>query len=177
MIDRNGKRQQQTRRGCMKGKPEQTFAEHVPPSLTEAREFHHDTHPERTGRSRTRFTARRVGVLLSSLAMAGAGIVVGATPASAGSDQVILTLKGSVGWHHAGDKLEVADNKKDGLGIEGWVRNTVSRIPHSLYVAGAHTSKTRSFSYYPEGTKVQIRMCYRHGAVTTKCSEWVNAEA
>jgi hypothetical protein len=124
-----------------------------------------------------RTIAQRAGFLLASLVLAGVGTIAGAPAASAGSDETIVTARGSVGWYHNGDRVVACDAKKDGLSIEANYRHeggtSTGRV---LHVAGAGECDSETWNLY-EGANIEIRMCYRDDFVITKCSGWQNAEA
>jgi hypothetical protein len=124
-----------------------------------------------------RTIAQRAGFLLASLVLAGVSGIVGAPAASAGSDETIVTARGSVGWYHDGDKVVACDAKKDGLSIEANYRHAGDQSPgRVLHAAGAGNCDTETWNTY-EGANIQIRMCYRDGSIVIKCSGWQNAEA
>jgi hypothetical protein len=60
--------------------------------------------------------------------------------------------------------------------IEANVRRVSGGGLHVLHVAGKGNSDSWTWNL-PEGTGIQIRMCYRDGMVVTECSGWQNAEA
>ncbi len=124
-----------------------------------------------------RSTARRVGVVFASLVLAGVSATVAAPTAFAGSDEQIVTSKGSVGWQHSGDKVTVCDAKKDGLSVEVNYRLAGDTTPgRVLHVAGAGNCDSRVWDK-TEGADIEIRMCYRDNIVVTECSGWQKAEA
>lgn len=124
-----------------------------------------------------RFRARNARILTAGLLLVGAGMVVGAPTASAGSNEQVVTARGSVGWYHDGDKLVVCDAKKDGISIEANYRIAGSTSSgRVLHVAGAGNCDSRVWDK-AEGTDIEIRMCYRDGIIVTKCSDWQAAEA
>ena len=122
-------------------------------------------------------TARRARLLFTSLVLAGAGVLVGAPEASAGSNETIVTERGSVAWYHDGDKVVACYAKKDGLSIEANYRLAGGTTPgRVLHVAGAGNCDTATWDK-SEGANIEIRMCYRDGIVITECSGWQRAEA
>ena len=124
-----------------------------------------------------RSTARGVGVLLSSLVLASAGTVAGATAAYAGSDESITTRTGNVAWYHDGDKIVACDADKDGLSIDaGYRRAGDSGLGYRVNAAGAGNCDSTTWNL-PERTPVEIRMCYRQGSVLIECSGWQRASA
>ena len=125
-----------------------------------------------------RSLGRRVSALASCSALvAAATVTAAASPAAAGSSESISTSRGAVKWTHRGDKISAADKKKDGRSIEANYRiDTNSGYTHVLHVAGNGNSDSRVWNL-PEGTNIEIRMCYRDGSVVTKCSGWQKAEA
>ena len=91
--------------------------------------------------------------------------------------QSVVTARGSVGWFHDGDKVQVCDAKADGLSIEANYRLAGDTTPgRVLHVAGAGNCDSLVWDK-TEGANIQIRMCYRDGFVITKCSDWQAAEA
>jgi hypothetical protein len=124
-----------------------------------------------------RFRARSARFLFAGLLLVGAGMVAGAPAAAAGSNESVVTARGSVGWFHAGDKVQVCDAKADGLSIEANYRLAGDTTPgRVLHVAGAGNCDSKVWDK-TEGANIQIRMCYRDGFVITKCSDWQAAEA
>jgi hypothetical protein len=124
-----------------------------------------------------RSIGRRAVVLFSGSVLAATAVTASASPASAGSSESVSTSRGAVVWTHSGDKISVADTLKDGRSIEGnYRRDSLSAPIHVLHVAGKGKSDSRTWNL-PEGTNIEIRMCYREGSVVTKCSGWQNAEA
>ena len=124
-----------------------------------------------------RTIAQRAGFLLAGLVLAGVGDIAGARAAAAGSDESIVTARGSVWWYHDGDRVVVCDAKKDGLSIEANYRHAGDQSPgRVLHVAGAGECDSETWNTY-EGANIEIRMCYRDGFVITKCSGWQKAEA
>jgi hypothetical protein len=124
-----------------------------------------------------KFTARRAKFLFTGLVVAGAGAVVGAPVAGAGSDESIVTERGSVAWFHDGDKVVACDAKEDGLSIEANYRLEGTTTPgRVLHAAGAGTCEEVTWDKN-EGDTVEIRMCYRDGFVITRCSDYQKAVA
>jgi hypothetical protein len=124
-----------------------------------------------------RTMAQRAGFFLASLVLAGVSNIAGAPAASAGSDETIVTARGSVGWYHNGDRVVACDAKKDGLSIEANYRHEGGTSPgRVLHVAGAGNCDSETWNTY-EGANIEIRMCYRDGFVIAKCSGWQNAVA
>ncbi len=124
-----------------------------------------------------RFRARSARFLFAGLLLVGAGMVAGAPTAAAGSNESVVTARGSVGWFHDGDKVQVCDAKADGLSIEANYRLAGDTTPgRVLHVAGAGNCDSLVWDK-TEGANIQIRMCYRDGFVITKCSDWQAAEA
>ncbi|TCO32748.1 hypothetical protein EV652_104354 [Kribbella steppae] len=124
-----------------------------------------------------RFRARTARFLFAGLLLVGAGAVVGAPTAAAGSNESVVTERGSVAWYHDGDKVVVCDAKADGLSIEANYRLAGGTTPgRVLHVAGAGNCDSKIWDK-TEGQNIQIRMCYRDGFVITKCSNWQAAEA
>jgi hypothetical protein len=124
-----------------------------------------------------RFRARSARFLFAGLLLVGAGMVVGAPTAAAGSNESVVTSRGSVGWFHDGDTIQVCDAKADGLSIEANYRLAGDTTPgRVLHVAGAGNCDSKVWDK-TEGQNIQIRMCYRDGFVITKCSSWQAAEA
>ncbi|WP_148573989.1 hypothetical protein [Nocardioides caldifontis] len=120
---------------------------------------------------------RRVAAVFWGSLLAGAGLLLTAPAAHAGSSEAISTSRGTVAWAHSGDKISVSDNKKDGISIEAnYRRDTLSAPLGILHVAGVGKSRSRVWDLF-EGTDIKIRMCYRDGIVVIKCSDWQKAEA
>jgi hypothetical protein len=122
-------------------------------------------------------TARRAALLFTGLVCAGAGLVAGAPQAAAGTDESIVTERGSVSWFHDGDKVLACDANEDGLSIEANYRlagdTGTGRV---LHAAGAGKCESATWDKN-EGDTVEIRMCYRDDFVITECSDWQRAEA
>jgi hypothetical protein len=124
-----------------------------------------------------RFRAQTARSLFAGLLLVGAGAVVAAPTAAAGSNESVVTEKGSVGWYHAGDKIVVCDAKKDGISIEANYRIAGGTTPgRVLHVAGVGNCDSEVWDK-TEGQNIEIRMCYRDGIIVTKCSDWQAAEA
>ena len=119
-----------------------------------------------------RSTARRVGVLLSSLVLASVGTIAVATSASAGSNQLITTKSGNVAWYHDGDKILACDADKDGMSIDAnYRRGGDSGLGYTVNASGAGNCDSTTWNL-EEGRPVEIRMCYRQGGVILECSAW-----
>jgi hypothetical protein len=124
-----------------------------------------------------RSTARRAGLVLSGLVFAGAGLIVGAPEAYAGTDESIVTERGSVAWFHDGDEVVACDAKADGLSIEANYRlRGQTGVGRVLHAAGAGNCESVTWDKN-EGDTVEIRMCYRDDFVILECSGWQAALA
>ena len=122
------------------------------------------------------FLARSTAVVFAGLVASIVGAIVWAPAASAGSNESIVTARGSVSFFHSGDKLLACDAKKDGLSIEGHFQFVDSGSPHEiLHAAGVGNCDSGVWDTY-EGADIEIRMCYRKDFVITKCSGWQRAE-
>ena len=121
--------------------------------------------------------APRATLALTSIVVGGTGALAASSAAVAGSDESIVTARGSVAWFHDGDQVVACDAKADGRSIEANYRlagdTTTGRV---LHAAGAGNCRTVTWDK-TEGANVQIRMCYRDGIIVTTCSNWQNAEA
>ena len=107
-----------------------------------------------------RFRARSARFLFAGLLLVGAGMVAGAPTAAAGSNESVVTARGSVGWFHDGDKVQVCDAKADGLSIEANYGSPVTRRP-----AASCTSPARATATAWSGTRPKARTS-RSGCVT-----------
>ncbi len=120
--------------------------------------------------------ARRTAVLFATLIAGIVATLVWAPAASAGSDESIVTSRGSVSWFNVGDKTLTCDSLKDGLSIEGHFR-FVGRVNPSriLHAAGAGNCDNGTWDTY-EGADIEIQLCYRKGSQITACSDYQRAE-
>jgi hypothetical protein len=114
---------------------------------------------------------------LIAIVLGVTGALAASSAAMAGSDESIVTARGSVAWYHDGDQVVACDAKADGYSIEANYRlaggTGTGRV---LHAAGAGTCETRTWDKN-ENTDIEIRMCYRDDFVITKCSDWQRAEA
>ena len=122
--------------------------------------------------------ARRTALALTAIALGCIGALTGDSAAMAGSDESIVTARGSVAWYHDGDQLVACDAKADGYSIEANYRlaggTGTGRVLHAG--GGAGTCEDRTWDK-EEKTDIEIRMCYRDDFVITKCSDWQRAQA
>ena len=120
---------------------------------------------------------RRAAMALPAIVAGSAGAIVASSAALAGSDESIVTQRGSVAWYHDGDRVVACDALGDGYSIEANYRlvgdTTPGRVVHA---AGAGNCESRTWDK-TEGADIEIRMCYRDDFVITKCSDWQRAEA
>lgn len=120
--------------------------------------------------------ARPAAVLLTALIAGMVATLAWAPAASAGSDESIVTSRGSVSWFNQGDTTLACDSKKDGLSIEGHVRFVGRNQPSVvLHAAGAGNCDDRVWDTY-EGADIEIQLCYRKDFQITKCSAYQRAE-
>jgi hypothetical protein len=121
---------------------------------------------------------RRAALAFTGLVVGGAGALLGSPAAQAGSDESIVTARGSVAWYHDGDQLVACDAKADGYSIEANYREAGSistgRVLHAG--GGAGSCETRTWDK-PEKTDIEIRMCYRDDYIITTCSDWQRAQS
>ncbi len=121
--------------------------------------------------------ARRAALTFTGIVVGTTGVLAASSAVLAGSDESIVTERGSVAWFHDGDRVVACDAKADGLSIEANYRLTGTTTPgRVVHAAGAGNCESVTWDK-TEGADVEIRMCYRDGFVITTCSDWQAAEA
>ncbi len=123
-------------------------------------------------------------------ALAATVCAVGASTASAGSHERILTKGGVVWFDHTGDYIGALDRRKDGYAVRAsldwWEREGDEYVHHDEEV-----TDDRGFTngpadpdlavyrkvFIPEGTTVRLTMCYSQGDYNRRCSQPQSAEA
>jgi hypothetical protein len=104
---------------------------------------------------------------LSALALALLGL--GASAASAGQSQDISTERGAVWFNQHGDRLYAIDTKVDGKGVEASV--TWAGHLKTATDRGAHGPPKLTNLDLPEGTVIELQMCYFTRSGLGKCSD------
>jgi hypothetical protein len=96
-------------------------------------------------------------------------LAVGAATASAGQPENISTDRGAVWFNDRGDRLYAIDTKVDGRGVQALL--TWSGRSASVLDGGAHGPPKSKNLDIPEGTIVELRMCYFRHSGLGKCSK------
>jgi hypothetical protein len=109
---------------------------------------------------------RRLAVVIA-LALTVVGL--GASTAAAGQSQDISTKRGAVWFNHRGDRLYAIDTKVDGKGIEALI--TWAGRSESVMDGGASGPPKAENLDLPEGTVIELQMCYFTHAGLDKCSK------
>jgi hypothetical protein len=92
-----------------------------------------------------------------------------ARSSSAGRSQDISTERGAAWFDHDGDRLYAIDTKVDGMGVQAfltWNRNRSA----SVVDRGAHGPPKPKDLDLPEGTIVDLQLCYFRDSGLVKCS-------
>lgn len=105
---------------------------------------------------------------VASLALTVFGL--SASLASASQSQNISTERGAVWFDHNGDRLYAIDTKVDGMGVQAFL--TWNRT-HSASVVdrGAHGAPVPKNLDLPEGTILELQMCYFRDSGLVRCSD------
>ncbi len=112
-------------------------------------------------------TIRRLAVI-GALALTAFGL--GASTATAGESEEISTKRGAVWFNHDGDRLYAIDTNVDGMGVQAFLTWNRTRSA-SVSDRGAHgPPKPRNLDI-PEGTIVDLQMCYFRNSGLVKCSK------
>jgi hypothetical protein len=109
---------------------------------------------------------RRLAVVIA-LALTVVGL--GASTAAAGQSEDISTERGAVWFNDDGDRLYAIDTNVDGKGIQAlinWAGHS-----ESVLDGGAHGPPKSDNLDLPEGTFVELQMCYFTHAGLGKCSK------
>jgi hypothetical protein len=109
---------------------------------------------------------RRLAVVIA-LALTVVGL--GASTASAGQSQDISTKRGAVWFNHNGDRLYAIDTKVDGKGIQALI--TWAGRSESVLDGGASGPPKSDNLDLPEGTIIELQMCYFTHSGLDKCSK------
>jgi hypothetical protein len=147
------------------------------------------TTPGAFGRARTPIAGalRRLAVVG---ALALSVCAVSATEASAGEHERIATKGGTVWFDHSGEYIAALDRRKDGHTVRAYVTWIEGRGEDSVLREEAVTDNT-GFTpgpndphravyrkiHIPEGTTVDLMMCYSQGDYNRQCSQAQRAEA
>ena len=135
------------------------------------------------------------GRVLRLLAVTGALAVtvfaVGATTASAGEHERIVTKGGVVWFDHTGDYIAALDRRKDGYGVRAYL-DWMEGHGDDVVLRQEDINDDRGFTpgpadphravyrklFVPEGTTVELTMCYStKGDGNRRCSQPQRAEA
>jgi hypothetical protein len=133
----------------------------------------------------------KIATRIALAAACAAGLSgAGATTASAGSHERILTKGGVVWFDHTGDYIAALDRRKDGLGVQGylwWNDHKHHKIRFEEitdtrgYTPGPPSPRRavyRSLKWIPEGTEVTMMLCYvDKSGDAERCSGEQTAEA
>jgi len=112
-------------------------------------------------------TVRRLAAI-SALALTVFGL--GASTASASQSQNISTERGAVWFNHDGDRLYAIDTKVDGMGVQAFLTWNRTRSA-SVSDRGAHGPPKPKNLDIPEGTILELQMCYFRNSGLVKCSK------
>ncbi len=128
--------------------------------------------------------------LAAAGALAATVSAVGASTASAGSHERILTNGGVVWFDHTGDYIGALDRRKDGHAVRAylnwWEREGGEYVHHEEEVTDdrghANGPADPDLAVYrklfvPEGTTVELTMCYSQGTSNRRCSQPQSAKA
>jgi hypothetical protein len=128
--------------------------------------------------------------LVAVAALAVATLAVSASAASAGSHERILTKGGVVWFDHTGNYIGALDRRKDGHAVRAyldwWEREGDGYVHHEEEVTDdrGHTNGPADPDlavyrklFVPEGTTVELTMCYSQGSVNRRCSQPQSATA
>lgn len=120
-------------------------------------------------------------------ALAVAAIAAGASPASAGSHERILTKGGAVWFDHTGNYIGALDRRHDGYAVRAYLNwmdgdgdlreeSVTDTRGYTPGPADPHRAVYRKL-FIREGTTVSLTMCYSQGDINRRCSQAQKATA